>query len=169
MNKQLEELTLDNNVLFVFDFDGTLTEAKFTENGILGCINTDEHLLRRELEYSVYENLKPIPEMQKLVTKLHETGHDIKILTQIHNGIEVLRKASFIQRNFQAIDPNKDLIGVIAPEHKTIALSFFCDRYKKIVYIDDTLSTLINLDEHRLKTVSTLDNLYCFHTSSIFI
>ena len=57
MTQQLLDLiNSQEHNLFVFDFDGTLVEAKYGKNSILQCRDDDTELLKLSLSTNVYEH-----------------------------------------------------------------------------------------------------------------
>lgn len=85
-------------------------------------------------------------------------------MTKISNGIEVLNKMKYLYRNYPEIKVG-DLVGVINYEHKEVVLRYYATKYDKVVYVDDYLDFLIQLEDN----FNDIDNIKCFHVSSLFI
>lgn len=165
MNKKISKLAVSNkNVLFVFDFDGTMLEAKYGKENILGCDSDDGSVLKRDLEKNAYDGVKPLKKVQVLVELLSQNNKTVKVLTKIHNGIEVLNKIDYLNREYPTIT-KRDFIGVIEYEHKGVVLDYYSNIYDDVVYIDDHLDTLIQIENN----FANKKNIHCFHISSLFI
>ena len=165
MTQQLLDLiNSQEHNLFVFDFDGTLVEAKYGKNSILQCRDDDTELLKLSLSTNVYEHSKSLQLTKDLVYVLKDKNYDVKILTRIHNGIEMLQKSNFVKGNYKCLNANTDVIGVFHEDDKLTVLKFYEEQYDNIIYIDDTLATLIKMEESGL-----VSNLHCFHVSSVYV
>lgn len=165
MNNQIQELIVSpKKVLFIFDFDGTMLEAKYGDNTILGCPNNDEEVLKRDLEKCVYDDVKPLRKVQEMVKEIYGNNKSVKVLSRIHNGIEVLNKMKYLYKTYPQIKI-EDFIGVIEYNHKEVVLEHFSKIYDEVVYIDDNLEVLIQMENNLLE----INNIRYFHVSSIFL
>ena len=70
----------------------------------------------------------------------------------------------YLYRNYPEIKVG-DLIGVINYEHKEVVLRHYAEKYDMVVYVDDYLDFLIQLEDN----MHDVDNIKCFHISSLFI
>lgn len=165
MDKVFEELLEADNTLFIFDFDGTLIECRYGSGHlcILGVINEDANLLIRDLTKNVYKEKSPIAPIYKIVEKINNSGRGIKVLTQIHNGMELMHKMEWVE--YHDICEGKDVIGVINSNDKLAVLEFYCKKYDNVVYIDDNVAALILFEEH-MKSYG-INNCNFYHVSSL--
>lgn len=165
MNKKISNLAVSKkNVLFLFDFDGTLLEAKYDKDTILGCSNDECDVLKRDLEKNIYVGVKPIKKIQILIDLLNQNNKSVKVLSKIHNSMQVLNKIEYLNKEYPSISKN-DFIGVVEYEHKTAILEYYSNIYDEVVYIDDHLDTLIQIENN----LANKNNINCFHISSLFI
>lgn len=97
MNQEIKNLIKPRQrILFIFDFDGTTLEAKYGKDTILGCSNNDIAILERDLKMCVYNNMKPLSVIQNVVKQIYEYNKSVKVLSRIHNGIDVLNKMKYL-------------------------------------------------------------------------
>ena len=165
MNPKIQELIAsEEKILFIFDFDGTMLEAQYGENTILGCKDDDSETLKRDLEGSAYDNVKPLKRVQKMVRDIYGNNKSVKVLTKIHNSIEVLHKMKYLHHNYPQIKID-DFIGVTQYEQKATVLEYYSKKYDRVVYIDDYLEFILTLED----MFEDIDNIKCFHVSSLFI
>ncbi|MBE6138810.1 MAG: hypothetical protein E7173_03610 [Firmicutes bacterium] len=165
MNQQIDELIHSKeNVLFIFDFDGTMIEAKYDENTVLGCKNQACDALRRNLQVDVYEKTKPLKRTQDMVRTIYLNNKKAKVLSKVSDSIEVLNKMKHLHNNYPQIRID-DFIGVTEYEQKAVVLEYYSQIYDKVVYIDDYLDFLLKLED----TLTDINNIKYFHISSLFL
>lgn len=170
MNNLLDYLINKGNGKFIFDMDGTITEARFeTQNSnslrILECENTENALLLKEYEQDTYKNIKVVQPVIKLFKQLLVNKCKVGVLTLVHNGFEVFHKEDCLNRIFPELSAREYMIGVFNSEHKFEILQYISTYENFVVYVDDSLNTLIDI-EAKCKQKG-VNNIYCFHISSI--
>lgn len=164
MNYEFEMLSKDKNsnkTVFVFDFDGTLAEARWCIGGLSEHTRVPDGLLTVHLMKNPYDNLKFIPSMTTLVQNLYNNGKNVRVLTHIHSGIEQMRKVDLLKDQFEKFNPY-DCMGVVAQEHKLNVLAHLSTQFETVIYVDDDLQFLFKVEKE-------LPNIKCFHTSSMFV
>lgn len=153
-----KESIRDNKIL-VLDFEGTMVEARFAEKYIKS-IDTAIPLVE-SLSRNVYAGLKPLKCMQELVELAFEYEWDIKVVTRINTGIDVLQIQQYLRENYPLIKET-NLIGVVKEEQISQTLRFL-KKEAFMIYVDDNLERCIFLEEALGRT-----DFFSFHVSSVY-
>ena len=162
MREELKTL-IEMNSTFVFDMDGTITEASFREDKFgVWCPSDNIDKLKRDIKYDVYKNIKVMKCTYDFIREImaDDNANVIKVLTLAWNGREVMNKARCLDRIFNCNFSEDNLIAVNNEEDKLAVLKD-TDNGENVVYIDDNLSTLIKLEE------MNIPGLTCLHVSSL--
>lgn len=150
-------ITLLRNNVAVFDFDGTLTEAHYTQDRILPC--RDDDIQEYCKTHNLYENVR-IPEtMQYIINGLDP--EKVYILTVSQESVEQ-NKLEAIHKGFPTIK-DSHVIQVPDSAFKMLALEIIKSKHNQnIVFVEDTLKTLLTAEE-------TFDFVKGVHISSLLV
>ena len=155
--KVFDLISLLQNRIAVFDFDGTLTEFKYSNGRLLPC--KDDDLYEYSKEHSIYNNARLLKTMQYVVNEC-ETDN-VYILTVT---VETLResKEKIISYGFPSILKEH----IIQVDNSTQKLEVLQDihskRNKDIIFVEDTVKTLLTAEEN-------LPYVRGYHISSLII
>ena len=132
--------------VFVFDMDGTLCEMFYGDNCMgLYKDHTDE-IIRHSFERNSYENTRPIPQAQRLISEIMEKSSpdNVYVLTVIHTGPEFMNKLNWLETHFPGLVP-ANILGVPKEEDKLHILGHIVRSRKdsNLLYVDDNLSFMI--------------------------
>jgi len=134
------ELLKDKTV--VFDFDGTLTNLKYSEDRILPC--KDDELYEYSKDNNIYENVSFVKTMQYVINKLNMT--DVYVLTVTVETLKA-KKEAVIQDGFNGIY-KQNIIHTNNPDEKIDALKkIYLENKKQIVFVEDNADILIKSEE----------------------
>ena len=160
MNKYLQELMKSSETPIVFDYDGTLFEARWFVKQISIMENTDEALLKAmEDEECLYS--EPIAYMRNFVS--HRTNtNNLFALSHIHNVIEFEFKCEQLHTYYPKLSK---LYWAKSAEDKIKHLEEIYEKYGEFIYIDDNLENLLDFERH----FNNPEKCHFFHTSSIFV
>lgn len=126
----------------VFDFDGTLTEFKYSENKLLPC--KDNNLLEYSKEHNLYENVNILNTMKYILNELDI--NNIYILTVTVDTLKD-KKEKCILQNFDIKKEN--IIQVANPSEKIVFLkNLYNKTNKEIIFVEDTAKTLLMAEEN---------------------
>lgn len=158
MNKYLQELMKDPNTPIVFDYDGTLFEARWFVKQISIMDGSDEALLEAMKEEECLYS-EPIPYMRNFVS--HKTNtKNLFVMSKIHNDIEFENKTDEIHQYYPKISK---LYWAKSLEDKIRQLESILDTYGEFIYIDDNLEDLLVMERH----FKNPEKCHFFHMSSI--
>lgn len=158
MNLMLKSLLEDEDVVKIFDLDGTLSEARWGDVYLNGRHEVNElRGLAKHLEEDKYATMMPT---RYGIDAVAMSRGKIIIITRINDGIELSQKQSFIERTYPVIN-TVDVIGVKSFQERSFILKNML-KYDSIVYIDDSLENLVKLE-------NKLDGIYLYHTSSLAV
>ena len=158
MNLMLKSLLEDEDVVKVFDLDGTLSEARWGDVYLSGRHEVNELKgLAKHLEEDKYATIMPT---RYGIDAVAMSRGKIIIITRVSDGVELSQKQSFIKRAYPVIN-TVDVIGVKSFQERMFILKNML-KYDSIVYIDDSLENLVKLE-------NKLDGIYLYHTSSLAV
>jgi len=134
--------------IFAFDMDGTLCEMFYGENCMNLYKDEDDKAIRRTFINDSYENTRPIPQAQKLVSEIMDkvSSDSVYVITSIHNGMEFMHKTKWLENHFPGLNPS-NVIGVIEEDDKARILHHIMSSHmgSNLLYVDDNLSYLIKI------------------------
>ena len=149
-------ITLAYNKTLVFDWDGTMTEFKYTEDKLLPCKDEDLDEYAKE-HHTIYKNMRALKTMQYIVDELNI--RDIYIVTvtvpYLIDGKNEAIKSHFpdlLDKNIYHVSKSSDKIKALEQIYK--------ESGKHIIFVDDTAKTLLDAEE-------TLDFVTGVHISSL--
>lgn len=158
MNQMLRTLLEDEDVVKIFDMDGTLSEARWGDVYLNGSHEVNELKgLAKHLEEDKYATIMPT---RYGIDAVAMSRGKIIIITRINDGIELSQKQSFVRRTYPVIN-TVDVIGVKSFQERLVILKNML-KYDDIVYIDDSLENLVKLE-------NKLDGIHLYHTSSLAV
>mgnify|MGYP003411150948 CR=1 FL=1 len=158
MNLMLKSLLEDEDVVKIFDLDGTLSEARWGDVYLNGRHEVNElRGLVKHLEEDKYATMMPT---RYGIDAVAMSRGKIIIITRINDGIELSQKQSFVKRAYPVIN-TVDVIGVKSFQERSFILKNML-KYDSIVYIDDSLENLVKLE-------NKLDGIHLYHTSSLAV
>lgn len=136
---------------YIFDFDGTIALAKFTdENGsILNCQNTPENISFRNCTQNIYDKNPGIKIIIENIKNLLEKGEKIVVLSKASDSLEYEYKKKWLSEKIAPVgllDNNFSLICTGTTQAKLGIIRFLSIK-DKILYIDDNLESLIEIEE----------------------
>lgn len=148
-------IELCQNKTIVFDFDGTLTKFKYTENRLLPCRHEDF------LQYvtdgnSIYHKLSIQKTMQYIISQLPKD--DVWVLTS--SVLPIRKTKTDIITQHLNISENKILHSDNDMHKITILKQLHDQENKPIIFVEDTVYTLIAAEDD-------LDFVYGYHISSL--
>lgn len=139
--------------LILFDFDGTLAAPVFTDKkgGILGDHpNTFFYNMMEQLNSDPYKKQEPFKAMIKKVKALAENEENtFGVLSTCSVGsVEIFSKLDFLEKYYPGINWKDNFYGVASTEQKADTLELLANMkdYDEIYYVDDSLSSLINIE-----------------------
>lgn len=140
--KVLDTISLLKFKPAVFDFDGTLTEFKYTEGRLLPC--RDDGLYEYSKDNNLYSNVNILKTMQYTINEL--SPDDVYVLTVTVDTLKD-KKEKCILHNFDNIK-KENIVQVSSPAEKLEFLqSLYEKRQEKIIFVEDTAKTLLNAEE----------------------
>ena len=171
MNNYLQKL-IQHGAIVIFDMDGTITEARFSPNDetrILNCNNDDGSLILRNYRSNIYENIAVIPQTKAVINDLIMENRKFYVLSQVHDGIEVVQKIELLDKVFPNFNAKDYFIGTINSEQKQKILKEMAENNAgiDIVYVDDSLSFLI--ESEAKMSEEGIENVHFFHISSVLV
>lgn len=129
------------NQIVVFDFDGTMTEFRYSEKSLLPC--RDDEIYEYSKTNNIYKDAHMLETMKYVIS--HLDIEKVYVLTRTELTL-IEKKNSAILNNFQILpehifhvqDANNKL-AILRKLHK--------EHGKNIVFVEDTFKTILNAEE----------------------
>ncbi len=158
-------------MIYVFDFDGTLAKATFTDvkGKVMDIPNTADELAYRDCCKNVYENNGGIKVIIEYVKKLVDSDNTVVVLTKINDTLEFDYKKAWLKQQFgRPVDYNSNFyaVGVGTLEGKCGVLTYLLEK-DNIIYFDDSLECLLKLESYIDKLLFSNEAQF-IHTSVLY-
>ena len=140
--KIFDAISYLNFKINVFDFDGTLTNFRYTNDTLLPC--KDYELQSYCREHNLYENAEALKTMQYIINELDP--NNIYVLTSTVPSLRE-NKNRFIYSNFPTIKKENIIHTNGADEKLEILKKIYEERQKQIIFVEDLYKTLLNAEE----------------------
>lgn len=134
-------ISLFKSNIVVFDFDGTLTEFKYTENNLLPC--KDDDLFEYSKKYNLYNNVHILKTMQYILKELDI--NNVYILTVSVDTLKA-KKQKCILDNFNIKEQNIIQVSSIS-EKINFLENLYKEKQTEIIFVEDTAKTLLIAEE----------------------
>ena len=151
----LDIITRLQNKTVVFDYDGTMTEVKYAKDRLLPC--KDDDVYEYSKSNNIYANVYSLKTMQYIINELN--SDDVWVLTVSQDTV-VENKTKAIKQAFPEIKNSQIMHCHNAKEKMAILDDIHSKTGKRIVFLEDTLSTLLLAEE-------TFDFIEGVHISSL--
>ena len=160
MNLYLKQLLQDKTIPVIFDYDGTLFEARWFERRI-NMPNETEEKLRAAHKRGECLITKPITMVIDMVQRINSP---IFVLSHIHSSEEYDFKCSQLKKYYTNINLS-NLFYATSIEDKINYLERILNSYQSFIYIDDNHQALIKFENH----FNDDEHCHFFHASSLFV
>lgn len=143
--KVLDLITLCQNKIVVFDFDGTMVEFKYAENTLLPCKDDDINEYFKENNF--YATAKMLKTMRFVIEVLFPIdASELYVLTVSQSNVREHK-----EKRLKELFPDvykENIFHVLNTEAKMQILQNLHEKHgKQIIFIEDTASTLLKAEE----------------------
>lgn len=163
MNKDFKALLGQKGLLFVFDMDGVITEARWGKDSVLSPVGADLKITNH-LEKDFYKKVKHVQPITKLIKGLDDDC--VRVLSKVSNSVESIQKIKCLNKIFKRSSTDW-FVGAKDDSEKLEVLIYWAQQFKGVVYVDDNLESLIFLETEIAKR--GIEEIKLFHVSSLFV